>query len=334
MLEQVISRLARQRNSWNRNKPIDVVYTWVDGADPDFQRELQRHASAGSSTAASGARRFRDSDELRYSLRSLEAHVPWTGRVFLVTNGQVPRWLKRDHPRLRLVRHEEIFPDHAHLPTFNSAAIETHLHRIPDLSRCFLYLNDDVFFGRPISLDHFLAPDGRPRLWVEKWELPFSYTDQDDLAIQWLGHARRLLEAERKLPWLAQPAHGPVLLDRELLARMESHWAAEFARTSAARFRIGDMAMPFVLYPHWLAARDRCELAVAGPELMQFVMIQSPAEKAIGEMEIIRRERPVCFCLNDDWDDDLETKTQIVSRFLQDYFPQPSSFESRLSDSN
>lgn len=41
-------------------------------------------------------------------LRSLDKFVPWVGRVHIVTNGQVPRWLNRDHPRLR---HEEIFLD-------------------------------------------------------------------------------------------------------------------------------------------------------------------------------------------------------------------------------
>lgn len=49
--------------------------------------------------------RFADNDELRYSLRSLERFAPWIRNVFLVTNGQIPRWLNVEHPRLRLVQH-------------------------------------------------------------------------------------------------------------------------------------------------------------------------------------------------------------------------------------
>ena len=33
--------------------------------------------------------RFRDNDELRYSLRSLEQHAPWLRHIYIVTNGQV-----------------------------------------------------------------------------------------------------------------------------------------------------------------------------------------------------------------------------------------------------
>jgi len=43
---------------------------------------------------------------------------------------------------------QEIFPRKDDLPTFNSAAIECHLHRIPGLSENFLYFNDDFLLGK------------------------------------------------------------------------------------------------------------------------------------------------------------------------------------------
>lgn len=101
------------------------------------------------------ASRFADNDELRYSLRSLERFAPWVRRVYVVTNGQIPSWLNLDTPRLTLVTHEEIFPNRSHLPTYSSPAIETHLHRIPGLSQRFLYLNDDVFFGKEVWPEDF-----------------------------------------------------------------------------------------------------------------------------------------------------------------------------------
>ena len=306
---------------------IDVVYTWVDGDDPEFRQAFQHHAPITQSATAAGARRFRDSDELRFSLRSLEAYVPWVGRVFLVTNGQVPRWLRRDHPRLRLVRHEDIFPDTSHLPTFNSAAIEAHLHRIPGIARRFLYLNDDFFFGRPVAIDQYVTAGGRPRIWVDPWELPFRYSDQDDLVIQWLGYARELLTAALGRRRLTSPAHGPILLDRDALARVESRWREEFARTSASRFRIARMAMPHVLYVHWLAAQRGCELSLNSAAHYSFVMFRPPLARVEEELEHIRRTRPLCFCINDDWDDDPTTKARLLRLFLEDYFPTASSFE-------
>jgi hypothetical protein len=288
-----------------------------------FQRWVPPHQL----TSATGAHRFRDSDELRYSLRSLDAHVPWAGRVFLVTNGQVPQWIRPNHPRLRVVHHKDIFQDTSHLPTFNSAAIEAHLHRIPGISQRFLYLNDDFFFGRPVALDHYITTEGRPRLWVDDWELPFRYGDGDDLAIQWLGYARELLAAALGKRRLANPVHGPILLDRTALAQVEKLWRDEFARTSAMRFRAGRMAMPHVLYVHWLAAQGGCELPVNSGEHSSFVMFRSPLARVEDELDFIQRTRPTFFCINDDWDGDPETKTQMLRRFLEDYFPTASSFE-------
>ena len=75
-------------------------------------------------------KRFRDMDTLKYALRAMERHASWVRNVFIVTNGQVPSWLDSTNLRVRIVTHDEIFPDRSHLPTFNSNAIELHLHNI------------------------------------------------------------------------------------------------------------------------------------------------------------------------------------------------------------
>ncbi|KAK7868002.1 hypothetical protein R5R35_010176 [Gryllus longicercus] len=115
--------------------------------------------------------RFEDKEELRYSLRSLETHAPWVRHIYLVTNGQIPYWLNLDNPRLTLLTHEEIFPNHSHLPTFSSPAIESHIHRIPGLSQQFLYLNDDVFFGQEVWPDDFITHTGGQKVYLS-WPVP------------------------------------------------------------------------------------------------------------------------------------------------------------------
>ena len=80
-----------------------------------------------------------DFDQLLYSLRSIELYAPWIRHVFIVTNGQIPYWL--DLERVTIITHNDIYPDKSHLPTFSSPSIETHLHRIPNLSERFIYLN-------------------------------------------------------------------------------------------------------------------------------------------------------------------------------------------------
>jgi hypothetical protein len=142
--------------------------------------ETLSNSTTASTSAAAGAveekddaadtNRFRDIDELRYSLRSLEQHASFIRRIYLVTDNQVPSWLNLTNPRLTIVSHRDIFPNATHLPSFSSPAIESHLHRIPGLSKRFLYFNDDVMLGRNIHLDDFITSRGQ-RVFLS-WDVP------------------------------------------------------------------------------------------------------------------------------------------------------------------
>ncbi|XP_024140641.1 N-acetylglucosamine-1-phosphotransferase subunits alpha/beta [Oryzias melastigma] len=117
------------------------------------------------------ASRFEDNEELRYSLRSVERHAPWVRHIFIVTNGQIPSWLNLDNPRVTVVTHQDIFLNTSHLPTFSSPAIETHIHRIPGLSRKFIYLNDDVMFGEDVWPDDFYSHSKGQKVYLT-WPVP------------------------------------------------------------------------------------------------------------------------------------------------------------------
>ncbi len=144
---------------------VDIVYLWVDGDDPAWR--IKRHlASEQLSTAQRKAMaiygnvegRFRDNDELRYSLRALDRFFPGHGHIYLVTDAQVPAWLKA-HEHLTVIDHRDLMPA-ASLPTFDSGHIESYIHRIPNLSERYFYFNDDVFFGAPVHLNDWFWDDG------------------------------------------------------------------------------------------------------------------------------------------------------------------------------
>lgn len=101
--------------------------------------------------------RYRDSSELRFSIRSLVKNAPWVRHIYIVTDNQIPHWLNLETTQLSIVTHEEIFPNKSHLPVFSSPAIESHLHRIPGLSKKFIYFNDDVFLGRCYYLNSIMV---------------------------------------------------------------------------------------------------------------------------------------------------------------------------------
>ncbi|XP_012280887.2 N-acetylglucosamine-1-phosphotransferase subunits alpha/beta-like, partial [Orussus abietinus] len=155
------------QNKLCQHVPIDVVYTWVNGSDPAFLKNLQRYVSLNDINAATP--RFSDKDELRYSLRSIEMYAPWVRHVYIVTNGQIPNWLDMDNPRMTLITHDDIFLDPADLPTFSSPAIESHIHRIPGLSDKFLYFNDDVMLGAEIWPEDFITQAGGQKIYQAWW---------------------------------------------------------------------------------------------------------------------------------------------------------------------
>ena len=72
--------------------------------------------------------------QLKYSLRSLEMFAPWIRNIYIVTNGQVPNWINLNNNKINIIFHYQIFNSIENdLPTFNSNAIEMHLHKIPGL---------------------------------------------------------------------------------------------------------------------------------------------------------------------------------------------------------
>ncbi|XP_015338340.1 N-acetylglucosamine-1-phosphotransferase subunits alpha/beta isoform X1 [Marmota marmota marmota] len=117
------------------------------------------------------ASRFEDNEELRYSLRSIERHAPWVRNIFIVTNGQIPSWLNLDNPRVKIVTHQDVFRNLSHLPTFSSPAIESHIHRIEGLSQKFIYLNDDVMFGKDVWPDDFYSHSKGQKVYLT-WPVP------------------------------------------------------------------------------------------------------------------------------------------------------------------
>ncbi|MDR1026997.1 MAG: Stealth CR1 domain-containing protein [Rickettsiales bacterium] len=142
---------------------IDLVYLWVDGADEKWRAKkdaaLRRLGRAVPAHSKAG-RLFDDGGELKFSLRSVARFAPWINHIYIITDGQRPKWLATN-PRVSVIDHKNIIPKEL-LPTFNSNMIEFFIHKIPGLSEHFLYSNDDMFFGRPATPDMFFDDAGRP----------------------------------------------------------------------------------------------------------------------------------------------------------------------------
>ncbi len=139
---------------------IDFVVTWVDGNDPEWQKEKNRYLGLDETDANTGVQRYRDWDLMKYWFRGVECFAPWVHKIFFVTCGQRPAWLNIDAEKLVCVNHSDYMPADV-LPTFNSSAIEIGIHKIKGLSNHFVQFNDDFFPINTLQPDDFFV-DGFP----------------------------------------------------------------------------------------------------------------------------------------------------------------------------
>ncbi|KAA6213485.1 glycosyltransferase [Streptomyces albofaciens JCM 4342] len=317
------------RLMWDIDFPVDVVYTWVDDTDPRWRerRDAAKRAAGVGIDADSGDVRFRNRDELRYSLRSLAMYAPWVRNIYLVTDDQVPAWLNTDHPGIKVVSHREIFADPDQLPTFNSHAIESQLHRIEGLSEHFLYFNDDVFLGRPLTARSFFNSNGLANFFRSPTAVPPSELSEDDEGYFAAGKNNRSL-LQRHFGRTATHGflHAPHPLRRSVLAEIAEKFPEETAATAANRFRGStDLSIVSSLHHHYgyLTGRSTpstisCSYINAGDythhsRLSRMLATRSHSVFCIGESA--NAEVPA------------DEQDRVLRAFLGAYFPVRSPYE-------
>ncbi len=324
-------------------RPIDVVYMWVDGDDPAWQaRKEQRHEQVSQGLPASpdagvldeqatSQARFRQHDELRYSMRSLELFAPWVRHVYLVTDRQVPDWLDLSNPRLTVVDHTEIF-EPEWLPTFNSHAISSRLHLIDGLSDEFLVLNDDVFLGRPVDPGKWIGPTGQLLVHHTRTRGEGVSVQPPDVPVAARRNATALGQELDGLVPRRNLQHGPVPMSRELMAEVWSRWPDEMQRTAANPFRSRADVEPVWL--QYALAQHTGRLAEGPPVSYNYVLIADLAARPDLARMLQKQDRDT-FCLNDGFGSGYtvdasgtdEERGQMLRDFLEAYYPYPSSFE-------
>jgi hypothetical protein len=144
--------------------PIDVVFTWVDGLDKHHEQLRQKHLPRECKRPYCDTAPFRweSSGEIIQSVLSVKHFAPWIRTIWVVTSLDqcVPAAIK---DLVTQVNDYDLLPDEAS-PVFNSHAIESVIHRIPNLAERFLYLCDDEFFGAPVKPSDFFTDNGiQPR---------------------------------------------------------------------------------------------------------------------------------------------------------------------------
>ena len=157
---------------------LPLILIGVNGSDEAFQKvknpyELQSVLNDldGNWTKSHGVNRYRDWDELRYSVRSVEKHASsFLNKVQIIVNSvddagdrQRPDWLREDPATeavIDVLAQEDFFEaEKQHcLPTFNSLTIENQLFNTPSKSDHFFALSDDMLLGKPHTASDLYSP--------------------------------------------------------------------------------------------------------------------------------------------------------------------------------
>lgn len=315
------------------NFPIDIVYTWVDGDDPEFQEIRRQYAPPDARPEISGPMRFTSHDELRYSLRSIGNFAPWVNHIYIVTNGQRPKWLA-GHPKLTLVTHRDIL-EPEYLPTFNAKVIESALHRIPGLSEHYIYFNDDMLLLRPLRPTDCFTASGLMFAYLEDIPIPPGPPAKSDTATIWgIKNARDavLRTRGRCINLRTQHLFYPQL--RSIAEACEREFAADYDRFRRNRFRaMDDLQCTGFLHQAvaYLEGRSVCTRAS-----YWYVNIGRPGVELLYEKILAERgttEARMAVCLNDNTKSRLEDAERLLSSFLERCFPEPSQFEVPLNSS-
>lgn len=225
------------------SSPVDVVYTWVDGSDREWDASRRAHVAADERWSglderhdAVSAVRFVSRDEIYFSVSSVKRHMPWVRNIFIVTAGQTHRGIAADFPDVTFVDHRDIFPDVAVLPVFNSRAIESCVHRIPGLAEQFIYFNDDVLVAKALAPDAFFQGNGAARFFPSDLKINYG-VNSDAPHLQAASNNRSLILRDFGFEITRTMLHTPHPHLRSVLLELEQRYVEEFATTRSSKFR-------------------------------------------------------------------------------------------------
>lgn len=293
---------------------FDVVYTWVNGDDPDYIKTRNSYAKVKKDV---NPERYRDDFELlRYSLRSLETYLNSFNHIYLVTaRSQIPDWLDISRERISLIHHDEILPS-KYLPTFNSNVIESFLHRIPGLSENFIYMNDDFLFGAPVPFEMFYK-DSRYRV----------YNTFFGENLRW-----RIYDGYHDIIGLGLIEHHPILINKFFWEKAFELFPEETEKTRKCRFRDRANLCPIKLYRYYmLEYQNRFSDPVFITEALKiscFRRLTNDFEKQARFFEKMKQKTPVSYCINDDLREVPDLRVvALMKEFLADTYPNSSGFE-------
>lgn len=327
---------------------IDFVITWVDGNDIEWQQKKQKYESRKNDKDANNIIRYRDYGLLKYWFRSIEKFAPWVNKIYLITDHQVPKWL-RENDKLIVVFHDDYIPE-KYLPTFNSNVIELFMHRIKGLSEHFVYFNDDMYIVDDVNVNDFFV-NSLPcdqlvfnSVSVEDKNNIVEHIILNNLELVSNSYSKKevIKNGKRKvfnikygksnirnfllLPWKKYTGmynpHVPIAYRKSTIEEVWSKYGEELLSTAEHKFRSK------LDYSHWLYRYYQLLSLDFVPKSNKRSCYYSVENNNSLFLSEIKKHKYNMICINDnDETVNFDTVKEELVSFFDDFLPEKSSFE-------
>ena len=323
------------------NNRIDILWTYVNSSDPIWQNEYKKYFSEMK------LNRFREFNNLRFSMRSVFKNLPFAKHWWLLLSGpsQIPTFLnikKVDEKNyvlldnekniiknlfIHIVFHQDIFPNKNFLPTFNSNAIEASLAFIKNISECFIYLNDDFFIKEKLPPNFFIKKNGKINVFKKPYFAPNlngqnfdnTITHTNEMLSEIFGFKRRLY-----------PIHNTYFMRKSKLLELNEKFPLAFGLSRFHRLRKDtDLAVPF-LNANYAEIMGFGDTVIPHNRWFKVTNVNNKKKLENNINDIIDNQELKCFCINDDLLEDNEETKEIQKMFdelMNKLFPEKLDFE-------
>lgn len=303
---------------------IDLVYLWVDGADKNWAKKkasvLAKLNGVALSKESIDDCRFIQSDELKYSLRSVEKYAPWINHIYIVTDNQVPKWLNIKNEKITIVDHKDIMPKAA-LPCFNSTAIEHCIVNIKNLSENFLYANDDCFFWNEITPDFFFDKEGKVICHFYK---PIKNRQYKHMYGSQVINAYRLVLEKFGSCTKYFPHHSIDAYKKSSLKKCQNLFNEQIKKSIYSSIR-SSMDIQRVIYSYFMI-ENNLGIPYVHKNFLFKKSNNAYVNLKINKMKNILKQKYPILCINDGRKTTFEDREYMVN-LLESKFPQKSQFE-------
>lgn len=303
---------------------IDLVVTYVDSMDKDWQELYNKYKPLSKDEQVSGKQRFRQNPHFIYWFRGVAKYAAWINNIFLVvqSRSQVPDWI--DTNKVKIILHEEIIPQE-YLPVFNSQAIEMFLHKIPGLSEKFLYSNDDNYIVGEVKPEHFFEGD------KVKTSFTCNKYGSDETMPLWkvavinsgMLTNQRETEKLKKEGNYVSPMHG---IRPYFKSKLEEAYALHEIEilNSISKFRERKNFTVYV-YDFYLK-----RLGLTTDKDYTFSYFSSASSVSLICTSIINPQKYKTICINDTSEEEDKKRIAIITEHFNSQFPQKSKYEKQI----